>query len=695
MINVCEPSSMREHKRGEIMKRIGVAFQSLSLRLLIAMLVVSAVLGAVLALAAGIYISAGGHLVQQGRDRAETALRAAATVFVGSADGYSLTWHDDGSLARVDVWGLLPYRDNILVDSIKRITGAEASVYTVDKDSSLLMIGTTTLVNSSGQLAIGAKLDPDGPILAALTQGLPYDTAEVLEGQSYFTAYKEVARGDEIVGVLRVAVPYAQLEHGLWETMRMVLVVSVVVTVIFAGLGYAASLGIMRPIPRLVATMRRIAQGSYDEPVPYTGRRNEVGRIAEAVEVFRQNGKRIDVLTAEETAARETRRREREEMMATLRREIGAVIDAAVQGDFSRHVEAEFPDPELSELAAGINRLVDSVDHGLTATGLVLSAMADADLTRRVSGDFAGAFAKLRDDTNAVVVKLSEIVADVQATSRGLKSATEEILHGASDLSERTTRQAASIEETSASVEQLSEIVASNAQQARQASENSFSSVRTAEEGGRAMATATEAMDRILQSSSQISTIIGVIDDIAFQTNLLALNASVEAARAGEAGKGFAVVAIEVRRLAQSAAEASSDVKDLVEQSATEVRSGSRLVLEASQKLTAMLEATHANNSLIEGIAQRSAEEAAAIEEISAAVRQMDEMTQHNASLVEQTNAAIAQTEVQARRLDDVVDVFSVVATEMAPLEGPRDRSIGTGPAPRPARSQDYPPAAA
>jgi methyl-accepting chemotaxis protein len=677
------------------MRRLGVAFQSLSLRLLISMLVVSAVLGAVLALAAGIYISAGANLVQQGRHRAETALRTAATVFVGSADGYTVTWGEDGALKRVDVWGLLPYRDNILVDSIKRITGAEASVYTVDKTSGRLMIGTTTLMSQSSELAIGATLDPDGPILAALAQALPYGTVEALEGQSYFTAYKEVVRGDEIVGVLRVAVPYAQVEQGLWDIMNMVLVVGGAVIATFAGLGYAASLGIMRPIPRLVGTMRRIADGSYDEPVPYTGRGNEIGKIADAVEVFRQNGIRIDTMTAEETAGRETRRREREEMMTTLRREIGAVIDAAVQGDFSHHVEAEFPDPELSELAAGINRLVDSVDRGLTATGHVLSAMADADLTRRVTGEFEGAFAKLRDDTNTVVVKLSEIVADVQATSRGLKSATEEIMHGASDLSERTTRQAASIEETSASVEQLSQIVASNAQQARQASENSSSAVRTAEDGGRVMATATEAMDRILQSSNQISTIIGVIDDIAFQTNLLALNASVEAARAGGAGKGFAVVAIEVGRRAQSAAEASSDVKKLVEQSAGEVRGGSRLVLEASQKLTAMLEATHTNNRLIEGIAQRSAEEAAAIEEISAAVRQMDEMTQHNASLVEQTNAAIAQTEVQARRLDEVVDVFSVEPTDAVPRKGVGDGSTVTGQMPRRSRSRNYPAAAA
>jgi methyl-accepting chemotaxis protein len=170
----------------------------------------------------------------------------------------------------------------------------------------------------------------------------------------------------------------------------------------------------------------------------------------------------------------------------------------------------------------------------------------------------------------------------------------------------------------------------------------------------------TAAMERITASSAKISNIIGLIDDIAFQTNLLALNASVEAARAGEAGKGFAVVAVEVRRLAQSAAQASSDVKGLIEQSGSEVQTGSRLVAEAVAKLGAILEAARSSSQLMEAIARESGEQASAIEQVGASVRTLDEMTQHNAALVEQTNAAIEQTEAQAAELDGIVAGFRI-----------------------------------
>ncbi|WP_244468746.1 globin-coupled sensor protein [Devosia limi] len=345
-----------------------------------------------------------------------------------------------------------------------------------------------------------------------------------------------------------------------------------------------------------------------------------------------------------------------------LNDQVGRVVAAAQVGDFTKRVEIQSTAPGIVAMAEGVNSLMSTVDEGIKETGGVLGSLAQTDLTQRVEGDYQGAFAKLKSDTNAVVDNLSRVIAQLRQTSGSLKTATGEILSGANDLAERTTKQAAAIEETSAAMEQLSTTVVDNARRAETASARTQSVSRTAEEAGEVMKQSNEAMERISTSSQKISNIIGMIDDIAFQTNLLALNASVEAARAGDAGKGFAVVAVEVRRLAQSAASASAEVKVLIDQSGAEVAGGSKLVAEATQKLTSMLDGVRDSAVLVRDIATASQEQSNAIAEVSVAIRQMDEMTQHNAALVEETNAAIEQTESQANALDRIVDIFVIDA---------------------------------
>ena len=431
---------------------------------------------------------------------------------------------------------------------------------------------------------------------------------------------------------------------------------------LLAGVGvalYIATRQVVLPLRRMTATMQQLAEGDFTADTPDLGKSDEIGQMAAAVEVFKENGIRVAQMSELEREGLE-RSQARAATMERFQQAFDEVVTATVEGDLSRRMASGFDETDLELLARKFNTLMETVAGGLKETGDVLSALAAADLSRRMEGDYAGAFLRLKDDTNAVVDKLTGIVGRLKKTSYDLKNATGEILTGANDLSERTTRQAATIEETSAAMEQLAETVLQNADRASSASANAADVTTIATDGGAVMLKANEAMERITSSSSKISNIIGLIDDIAFQTNLLALNASVEAARAGDAGKGFAVVAVEVRRLAQSAASASSEIKGLIEQSVGEVSGGSRLVADAAQKLAAMLQAARSSNELMDGIARDSREQASAIDEVSTAVRQMDEMTQHNAALVEEINASIEQTEAQASDLDRVVDIFNL-----------------------------------
>ena len=303
----------------------------------------------------------------------------------------------------------------------------------------------------------------------------------------------------------------------------------------------------------------------------------------------------------------------------------------------------------------------------VSIVGSALAHLANGDLTVRIDTELAGEFEELRHAFNDTVNKFTDIVGKLRAASASLKTATGEILSGANDLSDRTTKQATAIEQTSTTLEQLATTVRENARRTDIAREQSRSVSGAADETAAIMLKANDAMEHISISSSKISDIIGLIDDIAFQTNLLALNASVEAARAGEAGAGFAVVAVEVRRLAQSAARASSQVKALIEQSTSEVAAGLKLVGYAALKLKSMVETVRHNATLIADVAEATQSQARSIGEVSTVMTRMEEMTQQNAALVQQINANIGQTTVQAHELDEIVDVFEVDTTKRLP----------------------------
>ena len=338
--------------------------------------------------------------------------------------------------------------------------------------------------------------------------------------------------------------------------------------------------------------------------------------------------------------------------------EVAAVVDAARNGDFSARLSLDDKDGFVREIAMGLNQVSAVVEQSTTEFAQVMQAIAAADLTRPVSGDYHGVFATLKTAINNTVDRLSATVKTIQLTSADVGLAAREINMGADDLSKRTEEQASSLEETAATTEELAASVKASAQASRQAASIADEAMEAAQTGGTIAGQAVDAMARIEGASTKISDIIRVIDDIAFQTNLLALNAAVEAARAGDAGKGFAVVASEVRTLAQRSSEAAKDISALISSSNSEVGEGVKLVRQAGEQLSQILSASKKVAATIADISAASGEQANGIDEMSQAVAHLDEMTQQNAALAEQSAASAGSLSDKIAQLNDLVAAF-------------------------------------
>jgi len=412
---------------------------------------------------------------------------------------------------------------------------------------------------------------------------------------------------------------------------------------------YMAQIGITAPMMRLRERMTSLAEGQTDADVPGLDRSDEVGQMAAAVAVFRDNAverRQIEARAESERNLSDSERRQREAEKIREANELARTVD---------------------ELANGLKRL------------------AAGDLVSQIDQAFPEHLEGLRADFNNSVGRLNQTMNAVGANARAIGAGANEIRSSADELSRRTEQQAASVEETAAALEQITTTVRDAARRAQEASQLVTRMRGGAEKSGEIVQKAVNAMQQIEQSSVEIGNIIGVIDDIAFQTNLLALNAGVEAARAGEAGKGFAVVAQEVRELAQRSANAAKEIKSLITNSGTHVQTGVALVGETGKALDAIVHEVQEINQHVHAIAEAAREQSTGLQEINTAVNTMDQGTQQNAAMVEESTAASHSLATEAASLNNLLSEFRLTGTGGFAAAAPASattRPIASRPAP-------------
>ncbi|WP_434730786.1 methyl-accepting chemotaxis protein [Xanthomonas arboricola pv. pruni] len=346
--------------------------------------------------------------------------------------------------------------------------------------------------------------------------------------------------------------------------------------------------------------------------------------------------------------------------LSAMNREIKQLAQSAANGDFSARGDAERFQYDFHVMVDSLNQLMATADGNLQSLSSLLQSIAAGDLTARMTGEFKGVFAQMRDDANATAAQLAEIVGRIQHSAVSINSAASEIAAGNQDLSQRTEQQAANLEETAASMEELTSTVRQNAEHARQANQLAIGAAGVASQGGEIVNKVVGTMAGIEASSRKIGDIISVIDGISFQSNILALNAAVEAARAGEQGRGFAVVASEVRTLAQRSTAAAKEIKSLIDDSVERVAEGSTLVHTAGSTMAEIVASVQRVTDIMGEISAASQEQSAGIEQVNTTVTQMDETTQQNAALVEEATAAARSMEEQAVQLTQAVSVFKI-----------------------------------
>lgn len=450
------------------------------------------------------------------------------------------------------------------------------------------------------------------------------DEARAIEASGAGKAYMDAIRVShaefEEAERKLLVIRYAAKESAMWMSITALLIGSAVMILFSIAIGWFMNRSIGHAIVDMTGTMTALADGNSEIEVPHIDRKDEVGSMAAAVQVFKENAIR--------------------------------------NGELVREQEANKAQSEVERQRAQEEAIQSERKTVLESFGTALSNIAAKNLEYRIMDQVPSAYEELKENFNSAIENLEGTLVQIGHNADVIRSGAGEIRSASDELSRRTEQQAASVEETAAAVEEITATVKSTADRAKEAGSLVGQTRTEAENSGVVVKKAVTAMGEIKGSSEQIANIIGVIDDIAFQTNLLALNAGVEAARAGEAGKGFAVVAQEVRELAQRSATAAQEIKELITKSGNQVLDGVNLVDQTGEALQKILGSVSEVSDLVGAIVEATDQQAIGLQEINQSVNTIDQGTQQNASMVEETTAASHNLDTEVSSLAARVGTF-------------------------------------